>query len=284
MDTQDSRTARQRRDALYALGYSDEEQRRLTEQDSIYGPATTRLLQEAGIGPGNRVLDVGCGVGDVSLRVAELVGPTGAVVGIDTDLRALETARVRAAAAGHTRVRFCQADLRALPGEEIFDAAVGRLILMYLGEPADALRRVVRYVQPGGILAFHEMAFHMPPHTPLLPLVEQCLAWILETFRRAGIDLDIGLKLSRIFQEAGLPTPTLRVDTLVMAGPESPMYQLIANTIRSLLPSMECFGVATMEVVGVETLAARLRKEVLAAQGFSLWPPLIGAWVHTPQG
>lgn len=283
MDQQDSSTSRQRRDALYALGYSDEEQRRLIEQDSIYGPVTTRLLQDAGIGRGARALDVGCGVGDVSLRVAELVGPTGAVLGVDTDAQALETARARAAAAGHTQARFSQADLRALPRDEIFDAVVGRLILMYLGEPADALRRLRRHVRPGGIFAFHEIAFHMPPRTPHLPLVEQCLTWIFETLERAGIDLDIGLKLPRIFEEAGFPAPALRVDTLVMTGPESPMYQFLANTIRSLLPSMQRLGVATLEEVGLETLAARLREEVLTAQGVSLWPPLIGAWTRTPQ-
>jgi SAM-dependent methyltransferase len=282
VDQQDSNTSRERRDALYALGYSDEEQRRLIEQDSIYGPVTTRLLQDAGIGRGARALDVGCGVGDVSLRVAELVGPTGAVLGVDTDAQALETARARAAAVGHTQARFFQADLRALPGDEIFDVVVGRLILMYLGEPSDALRRLSRRVRPGGIIAFHEIAFHMPPRTPRLPVVEQCLAWIFETLERAGIDLDIGLKLPRIFEEAGLPAPALRVDTLVMTGPESPMYQFLANTIRSLLPNMQRLGVATLEEVGLETLAARLREEVLTAQGLSLWPPLIGAWTRMP--
>ena len=86
-------------DAIYALGHSEEERRRLTEQDEFLGGMTSGLFSEAGVGPGMRVLDVGCGVGDGSLLAASsLVGPEGEVVGVDADPLALANAaeRVRA--------------------------------------------------------------------------------------------------------------------------------------------------------------------------------------------
>src|SRR5262245_55311254 len=76
-------------DTDYALGRTDEEYERLVEQAEVLRPLTERMLRAAGIGAGMRVLDVGCGLGDVSFLVSELVGPGGSVVGIDLDGAAL---------------------------------------------------------------------------------------------------------------------------------------------------------------------------------------------------
>jgi ubiquinone/menaquinone biosynthesis C-methylase UbiE len=69
--------------ATYILGHSHAEIRRLMLQAAILRPFTERLLRNAEIGPGMRVLDLGCGAGDVSMLAAELVGASGSVVGID---------------------------------------------------------------------------------------------------------------------------------------------------------------------------------------------------------
>lgn len=93
-------------DVPYILGHSQAELRRLMLQASIIQPITRRLLLEAGLKPGMRVLDIGCGTGDVSLLAADLVGPRGAVVGIDRSAEAVAAARDRAAALGYGRVTF----------------------------------------------------------------------------------------------------------------------------------------------------------------------------------
>jgi cyclopropane fatty-acyl-phospholipid synthase-like methyltransferase len=130
-----------RDDPIYAMGHSEGERRRLVEQAAIYAPSTRHLFADAGIRPGHRVLDAGCGVGDVSLLAASVVGPGGSVVGVDADAEALAVAEARAAQAGLGHVRFVQADLRDVSFEQPFDAVVGRFVLMYLGDPAEGVRR-----------------------------------------------------------------------------------------------------------------------------------------------
>src|SRR5713226_3421722 len=140
----------------YALGYTNAEHDRLIRQAARIAPITERLFREAGIGPGQRVLDLGSGVGDVALLAARLAGPSGEVVGIERDAVSIARANARVAEAGLRNVSFTQADVSQIPDSEPFDATVGRFILMWLPDPVAALRSLSRLVRPGGVFAFLE--------------------------------------------------------------------------------------------------------------------------------
>src|SRR6516162_3868506 len=116
----------------YALGSSDAERERLIRQAAFLNPLTERLFREAGIGPGQRVLDLGSGVGDVAILVAALVGPSGEVVGVERDARSIARARDRAAEAGLHNVSFTESDVSQIANDKPFDAAVGRFILEFV--------------------------------------------------------------------------------------------------------------------------------------------------------
>ena len=141
----------------YALERSREEYDRLTRQAALFSGMTQRLFRAAGLAPGMRVLDVGSGAGDVAFLAAELVGPEGAVVGVDVDGAALATARARAELLGLQNVKFVEGDVRTAALGDDFDAAVGRLVLMYLEDPAQALRAIAARVRAGGAIAFQEL-------------------------------------------------------------------------------------------------------------------------------
>src|SRR5512138_2155149 len=95
----------------YPLGHADAEHERLIRQAARVAPITERLFREAGIGPGQRVLDLGSGLGDVAMAAAKIVGPSGEVVGIERDAHSIARASARVAAAGMHSVSFLQTDV-----------------------------------------------------------------------------------------------------------------------------------------------------------------------------
>src|SRR5713226_1657897 len=84
----------------YALGGTNAEHERLIRQSARLAPFTERFFRDAGIGPGQRVLDIGSGVGDVAMLAAKIVGPSGEVVGVERDAGTIARARARVAEAG----------------------------------------------------------------------------------------------------------------------------------------------------------------------------------------
>src|SRR5262245_46774583 len=115
----------------YALGSSDAEHERLIRQAGCLDPLTERLFREAGIVSGQRVLDIGSGVGDVAMLAARLVGPAGEVVGIERDPRSIARARERVMKAGLFHVSFMVGDVSETQGGGPYDAVVGRFILQF---------------------------------------------------------------------------------------------------------------------------------------------------------
>jgi SAM-dependent methyltransferase len=99
----------------YALGHSSAEIQRLKNQGDMLRPITERLLRSAGIDVGVRVLDLGCGAGEVSMLVAELVGPAGFVVGIDRSQEVLNVARKRTQEADCRRPVLYAPRLKSFP-------------------------------------------------------------------------------------------------------------------------------------------------------------------------
>jgi 2-polyprenyl-3-methyl-5-hydroxy-6-metoxy-1,4-benzoquinol methylase len=267
-------------DRVYVLGHSAEELNRLIDQARLFGELTEDVFVRAGIGPGMRVLDVGCGAGDVSFLLARMVGPSGAVVGLDRSEDAVSMANARAQAMGLAQVSFSQGELEDISIDQPVDAAVGRFVLMYSPEPSVSLRRIAANVRAGGIVAFQEMNVADAKSFPYVDLFEQSMRWIVETLDREKVKNLMGLGLYRTFVEAGLPPPQMIMGARVEGSSDSPGYQIVAQVVKSLLPVMEKLGIASEKEVQIETLAQRLRDEVISRGAVIVLPPLVGAWTR----
>jgi len=266
----------------YALGHTDAEHERLIRQGALLAPYTERLFREAGIGPGQRVLDLGSGVGDVAMLAARLVGPSGEVLGVERDTRAIARASARVAEAGLRNVSFTQSDVRHVAGSKPFDAVVGRFILMFLPDPVAALRSLSQLVCPGGVLAFLETSWApLLLLTANLPLWSAAASLIHETLRRSGASPEMGLALYKLFQEAGLPAPTMRMEIPLETDPDSSRW--IYDLLCTLRPRIQELGLSLETLGDLDTLQARLRAEVVASNTAVTWVALVGAWSRKPR-
>ncbi len=102
--------------------------------------------------PGERVLDIGCGFGDTTQRIAELVGSGGSVLGVDVAERFIEVARAEAEEAGAANMEFTVADVEATEFDDRFDYAFSRFGTMFFANPVAAMRNVRKSLVPGGRL------------------------------------------------------------------------------------------------------------------------------------
>lgn len=265
----------------YALGHSSAELQRLTNQGAMLRPITERLLRNAGIDAGMRVLDLGCGVGDVSMLAAKLVGPAGSVVGIDRSQEALDVAKERAREAGLRQINFVQASIEAFSARIPFDLVVGRYILVHQPEPVAVLRNARRLAQPGGAVAFHEIRMtHDVQSFPKVPLwdltanlVRIALQAVVPNYRGAD-------RLVEHFCEAGLPCPDLFCEKLVAGNTDSPLYGALAELLRTFQPQLERMGITPTEMLAAEGLENRLRDAVVEARSQVFGPGQVCAWTR----
>jgi ubiquinone/menaquinone biosynthesis C-methylase UbiE len=259
----------------YVMGATDHEQRRLSLQGSILNALTDRFLRQAGVSAGMRVLDLGCGIGDVSLIAARIVGPRGSVTGLDPDSAVLETAQARAKEERLFQVQFEQAAFEEYTAESPYDAIVGRHVLIHAADPLGWIRKVKSLLRSAGIAAFQEYDLsYFPPIEPELPLFSELREYLVELFRRAVTYSDTGARLYHWMQLAEFSNTRSSAECLMSGGLESPYYEWFAETIRSVAPRLELLHIAGAAELDLETLAVRLREETVS-RGGCLTTPLI---------
>jgi SAM-dependent methyltransferase len=100
--------------------------------------------------PGDRILDVGCGFGDTTQRLAELVGAEGSALGVDVSEPFIAAAREEAEREGVANVEFRVADVQTLELPQEFDYAFSRMGIMFFANPVAAFRNVRKALLPGG--------------------------------------------------------------------------------------------------------------------------------------
>lgn len=264
----------------YALGHSDRELDRLSAQARLIDPITRQFFREAGIDLGMRVLDVGSGAGDVAFLLAELVGDSGEVVGVDRASSAVAAARARADADSRRNVSFLEGDPTVMAFDRAFDAVVGRYVLQFQPDPVAMLRALTGHLNSGGLVAFHELDWHGAGSSPPSPTYDQCCRWIVETLQKLGVDTQMGMKLHPTFIAAGLPAPSLRLGAVVGGGVNgADPLELVTDLVATLLPAMKRLGVAPAGSI-VETIVERASLEVTSRDSVIVGRAEIGAWAR----
>lgn len=176
--------------------------------ERMFAPVAAALTEEAGIGPGNAVLDVATGPGEPALSLAAVVGAKGHVIGVDIVPAMIDSAKREAARRGLSNASFRVASADELPfDDESFDAVVSRFGVMFFPSPLDGVREMLRVLKPGGRLAL--AVWHHADSNPFHYVLSEIVGRYVESppldedapdaFRFAPRG-----KLLRIVREAGL--------------------------------------------------------------------------------
>jgi SAM-dependent methyltransferase len=208
-------------DGEYALATGVAAVRRLTMLHQVYAPSGRRLLLRAGLESGMKVADFGCGVGMVTRMLAEMVGPTGHVTGIDASAEQVEQAGKLCEAAGLRNVSFVEGDAcaTALPRNS-FDLVYCRFLLLHLPDPASCLREMRDVLKPGGILVVEDGDL-----TSAVSIPSTALNAFADLFGRLGpargLDYSMANNLPQLVRAAGFADPGIEIHQPVSLRGES---------------------------------------------------------------
>jgi ubiquinone/menaquinone biosynthesis C-methylase UbiE len=265
----------------YLMGRSTAETDRLMTQAAILEPITRRLLDRAGLRSGMRVLDVGCGAGDVSLLAGEMVGPGGAVLGIDHNASVLATARERAGSMGLRHVEFHEHSVASFSDRDGFDVVVGRYVLAHQDDPPSFLKNIGCFVRAGGTLALHEFSPRAGLYSaPAVQLYDDVCDAIVGAFKAVTPHHDAADRFVSHFHKAELPEPALSSEVPVGGGLRSPFYAWLAGVFRSVQPVVEKHGLWRHGTMPGNDLESELRAAAVRIHSQVRMPEQICAWVR----
>lgn len=170
-------------------------------------PTTETFFRRIGLRPGMRCLDLGCGIGMVTVRLAEW---TGQAVGIDADAEAIDIARAETARAG-VPAQFHAGAIAELADAAAYDLVYARFLLTHLADPAVAVASMRRAARPGGLVAVEDIDFGGHFSYPPCPAFERYVELYQAVVRSRGGDPCIGPRLFGLFLAAGLKDVRLEV-------------------------------------------------------------------------
>jgi len=231
----------------YVLGTGDHELQRLGFQHQVWSAQAFSLWERAGFGPGQTIIDVGCGPGYATFDLVDLVGPRGRVVAVDQSEPFLAHLRARAAALGvEQQIDVRKGDVEtATRFAEGADGAYVRWVLCFVKDPEAVIAAIARSLRVGGTCAIQDYYFYRAISLgPPSDIFRRTIAAVDESFRRRGGDPDIGIRLPALFGRHGLEV--VHAEPIVRAArPGSSLWQWPTWFFENYVPALVEMGLLT---------------------------------------
>jgi ubiquinone/menaquinone biosynthesis C-methylase UbiE len=264
--------------AGYVIRGGQDGYNRLLVLAKVHRAGTLALFDRAGVGPGMRCLDVGCGGGEVTFDIATIVGKTGSVVGLDMDGVKLALARDVAKQRGLSQVEFCRADVMTWTEPEAFDVVYARTLLQHVSDPVDMLSRMWAGVRRGGVLIAEdtdfERAFCEPPNDGFDFFIRNYVALLV----KRGGDANVGRRLFGYVRSLGASDVNLSATLHPFSFGEK--KTLLLSTLEFTSAAMVAEGLASE----AEVAAAHesMSRHVDDPNTIHAGPSLIQVWARKP--
>jgi SAM-dependent methyltransferase len=262
----------------YSLATGEGAVRRLTALHRVYSPAGRRVLLQAGLKPGMITADLGCGVGATTRMLAEMVGPSGYVTGIDLSASQLEQGRLLCETAGITNVSFVERSATAtgLPRNSL-DLVYCRFLLLHLVDPAAGLREMLALLKPGGVLVVEDGDLTTAGSAPA-----SSLGWFADLFGRLGpargLNYSLAAQLYQLVKAAGCPEPEIEIHQ--PAIPRGDDRFLLKWSVEEAGPAFIDAGLVTH--AEMETILADMDRDTRNLEILVLGPRMSLVWTRKP--
>lgn len=233
----------------YVLGTGNDELQRLALQHRLWGDAAHAAWRMAKIGPGQRVLDIGCGPGMASFDLAQFVTSSGRVVGVDESATFIDHVNAQARARVLPHLSGVVGDVQNLKtivkGEAPFNLAYARWVLCFVKDPGAVVRGAAALLAPGGRLVVHDY-FNYTSMTmaPRRSSHDKAVAATAQSWRDRGGDPDIMGRLPRLLREAGMRVEHIQVHQRLARGGET-MFHWVYVWWRIYTPKLVAMGLLT---------------------------------------
>lgn len=256
----------------YIIGGGAEGKARLNVLAQVLEPFTKSLLEKNGLSPGKKLLDVGCGGGNVSRMAAQIVGNSGSVTAVDFDATIVELNRAEVPQLPQLHYQNISAYDITYSNE--FDIAYSRFLLSHLTEPALALRNIVRSVRPGASVVIEDVQFGGHICYPSNNAFETYVAWYISLARKRGQQPEIGPSLMSLLHETGLQS--INFDIIQPAYQEGDGKWMAYLTLARIKDGIIAEKIASE--AEVNTMLEELKDFTNSKDSFMSLPRIFRAW------
>ncbi len=240
----------------------------------VMRPTTLALLHRVGVKPGMACLDVGCGGGDLIFDLAEIVGPSGRVVGTDFDEVKVELARAEAQQRQLNNVEFYFADITRDRPSQQFDFVHARFVLTHLPNPEAALENMFHALRPGGIIAIEDIDFRGYFSYPESLAVSRYAQLYTQTVQRRGADPNIGPRVPSLLMAT--PFEGVQMNVVQPAGTSGEVKLISPLTMEAIADAVLTEGFASQ--AEIEQLVAELYEFAQSPNTVGCMPRVVEAW------
>ena len=265
----------------YILGTSDKEIERLDFQHQVWADSVLPLWEEAGLGKGQKILDLGCGPGFASMDLARRVGPDGWVIAVDASEKFISflDQQIEAGALNNILTLVCDVHALDLPAKSV-DGIFARWVLCFVKDPGKVIEEAVRVLRPGGSLVimdyFNYLSVNIFPNRDSFTKLFQAYK---QSLLDQGGTYDIGQYLPQMISDNAMEIISLQSIARI-ARPGTEIWEWFILFTESFLPKLIEQGY--MNQSDKETFLRDFREVSNIPGAFFYPPPVIGIVARKP--